>query len=314
MDLTDKKSIEDIAKEIRQNINGRLLIDEPLSGHTSFRIGGPARFYFYPSRVKDLTNIIEYCKDKRLKSFIIGFGTNLLVSDRGFAGCVIDLAEACRGIEIEDVQLTAGAGVCGNDVVRTAAENGLDGLTRHAGVPGAIGGWVFMNSGAFRSSISDYLIDVKVLGQDGTVLTMTKDDIGFTYRAAPGLNGKIILNARFGLKRGNRYQLLHEVEEIIKERYRRHVMILPSTGSVFKNPPGRFAAKLIDSVGGKGMAVGGVAVSSQHANIIVNRNGTASDVVELIGRIRKMIKERYEVDLELEIKTLGFEDDAPQKV
>ena len=307
--LRDKGFLEEIALHIRNYVECRLLFDEPMSGHTSFRIGGPAGLYIYPASILALSNLVMICAEKGINYRVIGFGTNLLVSDAGFGGCVIDLADACRDFRIEETAVNVGAGLWGSDIVRKVAENGLAGMERLAGIPGGLGGWIWMNCGAFQSSISEHLTTVDVMSGDGTTHTMAHSEIRFAYRSAPGLIGKTILGAKFLLERGDAIELQREVEMTIAERYRRKLMALPSAGSLFKNPPNQFAAKLIDSAGGKGMKVGGVAISENHANFVVNsKGGTAADMVELIRRIRLLVLERYDILLELELKTLGFED------
>lgn len=313
-DLGNESLCAEIAAEIRTLMKGRLLLNEPLSAHTSFMAGGQAKFYVYPSSIQDLSNLVVYCKDKGLERFVIGYGTNLLVSDAGFAGCIIDLAAACDTLTIEGPVMCTGAGVWGNDAVELAARSGLAGIHKLAGIPGGIGGWVRMHCGAFRSTVSDCLVSVGVMEHDGTTRSLTKEEAEFGYRSSPGLDGKMILGAEFKLENANTFDVLKAVEETIAERHRRNVMTLPSAGSVFKNPEGHFAARMIESVDGKGMSVGGAEVSMLHANFIINkRGGTASDIVELIAAIREKVLVEYNIRLELEVKTLGFDENDPAK-
>ena len=304
-----------VAREIRRNVAGKLLLNEPLASHTSFRVGGPARLYHYPESVADLATLLKICGESKVPLLVIGFGTNLLVSGGGFDGLVIDLATACRSMKIEGRTVNAAAGVWGNDVVRAAAERGLGGMEKLAGIPGGLGGLLRMNGGAFRTSISDHLVRARAMTFDGKETVMSKDEIGFAYRSAPGFDDKIIISARFELPEGVRSRILDAVEETIRERFRRNVMTLPSAGSVFKNPPDRFAAKLLESVGAKGMHEGGVEVSQHHANFIVNtRGGTAADIVRLIARLRARVQDAHGVTLALELKTLGFGTDDPGRI
>lgn len=320
-ELAYNRLVDDLAREIRAEIKGRCLIDEPLSNHTSFRVGGPARLYVLPASAQDLSALLQLCSDRKLNAFIIGYGTNLLVSDDGYTGCVIDLAEGFRVLDVKGDKMTVGAGVWMNDAVRFSAEQGLDGLTRSAGIPGGLGGHCKMNAGAFGASISDHLVDLDVMDLNGNIRTMTKDEVGFIYRGAPNLAGKVVLEGRFQLQHGKRAEILSAVEETITERYRRRVIELPSAGSVFKNPtenarkPGDvhklFAAKMLESVGAKGLSVGGVEVSSEHANFIINtRSGTASDIVALIRKLRGMVSDRFGIKLDLELRTVGFDEEV----
>lgn len=309
-ELGERKLVDKLAKLIVKEVKGRCLVDEPLARHTSFRTGGPARFYVYPDRVEDISTLIRLCDEKGLQTFVIGYGTNLLVSDDGFAGCVIDLTESCRNLAITGNRLESGSGNWSSDVIKSAAEHGLAGMHRLAGIPGGLGGLLFMNGGAFRTSISDFLTSVEVMDLNGKIAVLRREEVNFEYRSAPGLKDKIILGAIFELDSDRPETIMKAIEETITDRYRRNVMTLPSAGSVFKNPPGMFAAKLIESVGGKGIRMGGVEVSPNHANFIVNdRGGTSSDIVNLIRKVRGLVEEQYDVSLYLELKTLGFEGD-----
>ncbi|MBC8466126.1 UDP-N-acetylmuramate dehydrogenase [bacterium] len=296
-----------IAKLFRKIIRGRLIFNEYMSSHTSFRIGGKASFFVCPKDGKDLKNILELCRNNLLRVFIIGHGTNLLVSDKGFYGCIIDLTETFRMVIFQEERIWAGSGICGSDLVDSSTEHSLDGLQNHSGIPGSFGGWLSLNAGAFRSSISEFVESVEVIDFNGREEKLTKDQIGFGYRQAPGLKDKIIKGAWLELKKGDKKKISDESQSVLKERYRRNVMQLPSAGSVFKNPPGLFAAKLIESIGGRKLISGGVRVSEKHSNIILNLgNGLAADVVHLVRIIREMVFKKYGVFLELELHSLGI--------
>lgn len=298
------------------HFSGRTFWDEPMSKHTSLRVGGPALVYLYPNHYSDLSTAIQIAQELELQLFIIGYGTNLLVSDEGFPGMVIDLNDCCREITFQGNEVEVGSGVWLGDLVRLSAEKGLSGLEKLAGIPGGVGGALAMNAGAFGSSISQQLIKAKVMDYKGNVFDLSPIQINFGYRSAPGFANLIILKGHFVLNSTSPRQAIEEVEATITERFRRNVMTLPSAGSVFKNPPGHFAAKLIESVGGKGMREGGVEISSLHSNFILNtRGGTAQDIVRLIQRIRQLVWKAYGVNLQLEIKTLGFKEaiDGPME-
>ncbi len=306
--LSDAKLVESLADEIRREVAGRVQLDEPLSKHTSWRIGGPAKIYVYPASIQALAALSQLCRARGLPTFTIGFGTNLLVADDGFAGCMIDLAESARTLIVKGDLLRAGGGVWLGEAVRSAAENGLAGMEKLAGIPGGVGGGMSMNAGAFGMAISDHVLELQVVTGDGEIQTLSKSDVGFAYRAAPGLAGKTMFEALFQLPHGRTEDVVKAVEETITERFRRNVMTLPSAGSVFKNPPGGFAAKMIEAVGGKGWSEGGVEVSQHHANFIVNtRGGTAGDIINLIRRIRGLVRSQFGVTLDLEVRRLGFD-------
>ena len=301
------KSDKDIAREINSKIYGRLYVGESMANHTSLRVGGAARFYHYPHSREDLSMLLKYCFEHDIEVFIIGYGTNLLVSDKGIDGCVIDLSDGCRELERDGDEFSVGAGVWGTDLVRFTAETGYAGLASLAGIPGSIGGWMKMNAGAFRHTISEVTETVEVMDLDGTISELNKEEVEFAYRKSPGLAGKIVTGAKLLLKRGEKADILAEVEKTIATRYERNVMTLPSAGSIFKNPQGYFAAKLIESLGFKGVKSGNVQVSELHANFIVNSGGgNATDVKKLINIIKGKVKAEYGVELETEVKMLGW--------
>ncbi len=308
IDLTDHKNLEELAQKLRSSAQVRCLVNELLSKHTSYKVGGPASLYVYPTNESALSATLKFCIANSIQVFIIGFGTNLLVSDEGFKGCVIDLKKCCATLEVDDDMLTVGSAVCLNDAVKFAAESGLGGnWDKLAGISGGVGGALVMNAGAFRASISDYLIDIDVMDYDGEMSNLSKNEVGFDYRSASALRNKIVLKARFKLPHRSPDEAIRAMEDTIAERHRRNVMVLPSAGSVFKNPSDHFAAKLIESLGGKGMRVGKVRVSPDHANIIVNdEGGSAGDIAALIIKLKQLVHERHDIELEMEVKAVGF--------
>ena len=307
----DDRFWEELALRLPSALKCRCLTKEPLAKHTSWRVGGPAALYVYPDDENAVSALLQFCRENMLPHFIIGYGTNLLAHDRGWTGCVIDLANACRTLKIEGDTVKAGAGVWLNDLVKTTAESGLQGMEKLAGIPGGLGGGLSMNCGAFGGAISDCLTSVKVSEPDGTRRTLGRDEVGFQYRRAPGLVGRVVLGAGFQMPAAPRAEVVQAMEATIQERYRRNVMTLPSAGSVFKNPPGNFAAKLIEAVGAKGTRLGGAEVSTLHANFIVNaRGGTAADIAGLVRHVRQQVWLKHNIRLELEVRTLGFDDAA----
>lgn len=310
-DLKDSLLIENLEQAMISETGAKVLIDEPLSKHTSWRIGGPAKLYAYPVSLESLCSVIKFCNHHGLETFSIGYGTNLLASDEGFAGCVIDLADAARYLKIQDQFVTCGGGVWLGELVRSVAESGLKGMERLAGIPGGVGGALAMNAGAFGMSISDHLTEVRTVDAEGAIQILPRNAVNYGYRTAPGLVGRTVFDARFELHRDYRELVVGVVEETINDRFRRNVMTLPSAGSLFKNPEGGFAAKMIEAVGGKGLVEGGVEVSQLHANFVVNqRGGTAMDILNLIRRIRKLVRNRFGATLNLEVRLVGFEGEV----
>ncbi|MCF7811757.1 UDP-N-acetylmuramate dehydrogenase [bacterium] len=309
MSKIDIKLIENIATIIRDNVKGICRTNEPMSNHTSFKVGGPAAIYAYPEDENALKSLVQICQTHTIKTLLIGYGNNLLVSDDGFNGCVIDLTKTFRSIDVDDTHVSASSGVWLSDVVDIAAVEGLSGIEKLAGIPGAVGAGLSMNCGAFGSYISDFLVDVKVMDSQGGTKSLLRAEIEFGYRESPGLHGLIVLKAGFKLNHEKPEIVRIFVDETIAERHRRNVMILPSAGSVFRNPEGNYAAKLLEGVSAKGMRVGGVEVSKAHANFIVNsNNGKASDIMELIQKLKDLVFTKYKVELKLELRTVGFDD------
>ncbi|MDP8239892.1 MAG: UDP-N-acetylmuramate dehydrogenase [Candidatus Hatepunaea meridiana] len=302
--------IDKIAGEIRSQVMGRCLINELLNRHTSFKVGGPAALYVYPAGTEALSILLQICKDHSLETLIIGYGNNLLVSDDGFTGCVIDLTEAFNNIMVEDDRITAGAGAWLDDVVKMTGECGLSGLEQIAGIPSSVGGGMSMNCGAFGTYISDHLSELKIMELDGRVKRLPGSEVEFGYRTAPGLCNRIVLDAIFQLEKDKSSSVGKLIKETISERYRRKVMELPSAGSVFRNPEGHFAARLLESIGAKGMMIGGAEVSAQHANFILNRHqaATASDIISLINSLKDKVYKRYNLELNLELRLIGFDN------
>ncbi len=304
----DRGSLEKAAAEICAEVQGRCLLSEPLSRHTSFGVGGPAAIYVYPADKAALSKLLMLCHDRSLAVLIIGYGNNLLVSDDGFAGCVVDLSSALNGMAVEGNRLTAGAGVMLNDVIRCTADHGLTGMERLAGIPGGVGGGMSMNCGAFGAHISDHLAELEVMNPNGEFMTLAGSGIEFGYRSAPGLADKVVLQAVFQLDGDRMDNVNRLIDETVAERRRRNVMTLPSAGSTFKNPRGFSAARLLEQVGAKGMRMGGVEVSPLHANFIVNSGGgTAEDIVALISKLREKVYKRFNIDLKLELRAVGFD-------
>ncbi len=297
----------DTASEINKAVKGRLILNESMANHTSLRVGGDAKYYHYPQSHEDVSKLLKFCSENGIEVYIIGYGTNMLISDDGFDGCIIDLAVACRELERNGDEFRVGAGVWGGDLVRFSVESGYAGLASLAGIPGGIGGWMKMNAGAFRHTISEVTLSVDAMNSDGSISTLEADEINFAYRKSPGLKDKIVIGAKLLLTKSVKSEISTEVNRTIATRYARNVMTLPSAGSIFKNPQGYFAAKLIESLGFKGKKSGNVHVSTRHANFIVNDGGgCAGEVKELIDFIRDKVKLEFDVELETEVKMLGW--------
>ena len=288
-------------------VRGQIFEDEPLSRHTSYRIGGPADRYVLPADVEDLTALLRVCGEREIPAFIIGNGTNLLVSDAGFRGVVVDLKAACGTFRTDGEQVIAGSAVRIKRLTACCEEQGLGGLESLSGIPGTVGGALRMNAGAFGGEISDRLRWIDGIAPDGTIERWAKSDVDFGYRRAGGLEDRIVVEAAFDLTKTDAALLITRRKEIIRKRNARQPLEVPSAGSVFKRPAGDYAGRLIEAAGCKGLRVGDAMVSPKHANFIVNvGKATASDVLTVIERVRERVEQKFGVVLELEIQLVGF--------
>jgi UDP-N-acetylmuramate dehydrogenase len=284
----------------------------PLAPLVGYRIGGPARYYCRPQSVESLILSLKWANEYNLPVFLLGAGTNILVSDAGFPGLVVHLKgfKAKRDKPLPKCKWRVSAGAMLINWVRASTAKGFAGIEALAGIPGTIGGAIRMNAGAFGQEISQCLVEVEVLTPDFRYETLTKDQIGFGYRMASGLENSTILTARFLFEPGDSRVLVRHFEEFIELRRQRQPLTYPSCGSVFKRPPGDFAGRLIEAADMKGVSVGGAKVSGKHANFIINREGaTAADVMKLIKFVKKQVLETSGISLEREVILLGFTKD-----
>ena len=292
-------------------IRGSLKPGEALSAHTSFRIGGPAALWAEPRDTKELKRIVLFAKKNRLHTFVIGGGTNVLASDKGFNGIVIHLGRpAFRKSKIGTDTVRVGAGYPTAGLVRLCCMNGLSGMESLVGIPGTIGGAVYMNAGGWASplfkNIGDLVVSLKVMDKNGAIKILKKKDIDFGYRTS-NLSGYIITEAVLKLGREPSAALTSRCSKFLKIKKEKQVLDMPSAGCVFKNPKDfQFTTgQMIDMLGLKGRRIGGAQVSEKHANFIINRGrATYGDVMKLIGLVSKKVMDNYKVPLELEIKVL----------
>ncbi len=299
--------------DIRKFFRGRIAINEPLGRYTSFQIGGPADYFLEPADKDDSVAILLYCQRQRLPYLLMGKGSNMLVSDEGVRGAVINLEAGLHGLRCEGDLVTAEAGISIAKFVDFCIQNGLRGVEMLPGIPGTLGGAVMMNAGAYGGETADYLVDVEVL-RNGVVRTIPKEDVGFSYRHS-GLRDDAIFGARFRLPQGDKAELMRQRRELLIRRNRTQPINYPNSGSMFKNPAGSYAAKLIEEAGLKGFTIGGAQISERHANFMINLGGAkAVDVLGLIERAQKTVFERNGIHLELEVKLVGFAEAAVSEV
>ncbi|MDD3044585.1 MAG: UDP-N-acetylmuramate dehydrogenase [Candidatus Delongbacteria bacterium] len=282
--------------------------DEQMSAHTYYRIGGPAAVYAAPDGSKELAAVVEVCKENNIPYYILGRGSNILVSDRGFDGCVIDMTESFRDIAAEGNLIAAGAGSLLSAVAKEAAENSLTGFEELAGIPGTVGGALVMNAGCYGKEISSLVLSADILSE-GKIVKIEKNDIGFGYRHS-GLKGRIVTGAVFALEKGDPEAIGSKMAEYSALRRSKQPLNYPSCGSVFKRPQEGFAGKFIEDAGLKGKTIGSAMVSDLHAGFIINTGtATAQDVLSLIKLIKVTVKEKFGVELNEEVIYLGFSDE-----
>lgn len=296
-------------QRIRQVIRGKLLVDEPLSNHTYFRIGGPADFYFYPKDLEDLSGIVDYCQREGVSQFIIGNGSNLLVADEGYRGVVIDLSETFTHMHSKGYVVTVGAGVHLQTLLSYCIERGLSGLENLVGIPAQIGGALALNAGAWGGEIYHHVESIHLLDKYATLELRKREDITAGYRQTDLPLDSVIIEAQFLLTEGNPKEMEALQEMHMKERREKQPLSLPSAGSVFKRPSGDYAGRLIEEAGCKGLRIGDAMVSKKHANFIVNCHlASAQDVLRLIDEVKQRVYNRFEIMLELEIHLIGFKE------
>ena len=278
---------------------------EALSKHTSLHIGGPAEFYVRVTTERDLVDAVRVARQNELVVFLLGAGTNLLVADQGMKGVVIhnDWAET----SVDGTTITASSGTPMASVAAVAARNGILGLEWMATVPGTVGGAVHGNAGAYGKETKDDLVDAELMDLNGHTWTATKADLDFAYRHS-ALQGTptIVLRARFRGTPGERAAAVQRIKEIANDRMSKQPLAQPNTGSIFRNPPGDHAGRLIEAAGLKGATEGGAMVSTKHANFIVNiGDASAMDVKRLIELCQRTVKEKFDVDLVPEVEMVG---------
>jgi UDP-N-acetylmuramate dehydrogenase len=288
-------------------IQGSILLDEPMSMHTSFRIGGTADFYATAKDISDLQTLLRWASEVSLPVFVIGAGTNLLVSDKGIRGMVLGLGSGFEQVYVSECTVKAGASARLARIIRKSLGRGLCGLEGLAGIPGTVGGAVCMNAGTPASCVKDILESVKAVDLSGKVREIPAGELGLTYRGS-GIwgSGLIITEATFELQPRNLNEVNDIISSVMSKRRRTQPAGVGTAGSVFKNPPGGFAGQMLDLAGAKGMQVGGARVSSRHANFIENTgSASAEDVQELMSRLQELVMKKFGVALEPEIELVG---------
>jgi UDP-N-acetylmuramate dehydrogenase len=289
-----------------------LRVNEPMSKHTTFRIGGPAALMALPRTMEEVQTVLKTAAELGVEPFFLGNGSDLLVADRGYPGFIVKLAGEfeescfCPAPKGGTPQLTAGGAALLSTLSKTALHWGLTGLEFAGGIPGSVGGAVTMNAGAYGGEMAQVLESVTFLDEAGEVCTLPVSECGFGYRKSIFSQRKcLVLRARFRLEQGDGYAIKARMDELTAKRREKQPIDLPSAGSMFKRPPGHFAAALIDQCGLKGLTVGGAQVSEKHAGFVVNRGGaTCGDVLALVDQVKEEVLRQTGVELEREGKVL----------
>jgi UDP-N-acetylmuramate dehydrogenase len=300
--------MEKIALELQEAGVGKVSLNEPLAKHTTMKVGGPADLFIEPKDIESLKKTMEIIKKYALKWRAIGRGSNLLVSDKGIEGAVIKLGNGIDHLEINGTEITVGGGYSLVKLSTFISKKGLSGLEFASGIPGSIGGAVYMNAGAHGSDISKILKKAHILFEDGTMEWLSNEEMEFSYRTSVLQNKRpgICIEAVFQLKEGNREDIVAEMQK--NKDYRRETQPwnYPCAGSIFRNPLPNYAGELIERAGLKGYRIGGAKISELHGNFIVNTgNAKAQDVLDLIDHVKKTIRDLYQIEMHTEVEIIG---------
>lgn len=308
---TEKENIRAALKEIAGE--AYVLENEPMRDHTTFKIGGEADFLVMPRTTEQITDLIRFFKESNTDYFFMGNGSNILVHDEGFRGVAVKLLDDYSDISFDGedekgLHFTAQAGARMWRLGMFLLDHDAAGFEFGTGIPGTLGGAVMMNAGAYGGEMKDVVESVLVADENGELMRLSNKEMDFGYRhSCVSEKGYIVLEATLCLKKGDKKEIRAGIDELSEKRRTKQPLDMPSAGSTFKRPDGFYAAQLIDEAGFRGKSVGGAAVSEKHAGFVVNTGGaTAADVVALTDEIKRVVKEKNGVDLELEVRKIGF--------
>ncbi len=316
--------IEDFYKSINNVLHeNQILIEEPLAKHTTFQIGGPAQFLVIPNKVAQIEAIVKVCKEVHMPFYVLGNGSNLLVSDKGYHGTIIKLGEAFSKITMEEWKaeypsgledkikksylVQAEAGVLLSKLANSIAEFGLTGFEFAAGIPGTLGGAVTMNAGAYGGEMKDFIHSATILDEEGNIQKFSKEELNLGYRKSIiQEKNYIVLEASFLFEKGNIEDIMNKIKDLNGRRREKQPLEYPSAGSTFKRPEGYYAGKLIMDSGLRGYKIGDAQISEKHCGFVINTgNATAQEVRTLISNVIQIVYDKFGVKLEPEVKLLG---------
>ena len=289
----------------------RVLVEEPMKKHTTFRLGGAADYFLSPEKAEQVAELIHICREENISYFILGNGSNLLVSDRGYRGTVIQIFKNMNDIRVEGTKLYVQAGALLSAIARKALDAGLTGMEFASGIPGTVGGAAVMNAGAYGGEMKDIIKSVTVLTKEGEMKVLDASELQFGYRTSViKENGYVVLEAVIQLCPGDKETIQKRMEELKEQRVTKQPLEYASAGSTFKRPEGYFAGKLIQDAGLRGYQVGGAQASEKHCGFVINTgDAVAEDVWNLIHDVQEKVYDKFQVKLEPEVKFLGDFDE-----
>lgn len=286
-------------------ISENVVFDEEMKNHTTFKIGGRADAFIKAKSVDEIQKVLEFCKNNGVDCFIMGNGSNLLVGDNGIRGVVMQIDMA--GCEVDGESVYAEAGILMSGLAKKILAAELTGFEFASGIPGTLGGGIFMNAGAYGGELKDIIEEVTYIDEENKIKTAKQPELDFSYRHSMFSDRNcVILSCVMRFEKGNAEEIKAKMADFTRRRNEKQPVNMPSAGSTFKRPEGYFAGKLIQDAGLMGYSIGGAQVSEKHAGFVVNKGGaTAKDVLDLIEHIQKTVKEKFDVALEPEIKKIG---------
>ena len=286
--------------------NEDVCLDVPMSEHIYFKVGGPVDILVTPKDVEQVKKTIKLCKENSVPYYVIGNGSNLLVKDGGIRGLVLKISNLDK-ITVDENCVKAECGALLKDVSKVALENSLTGFEFACGIPGSVGGAVFMNAGAYNGEVSQVIKEAEVLDEVGNIIVLNKEELELGYRTSAVMTrGLVVISATFELAKGEYDKVADRMNTLTQRREEKQPLEYPSAGSTFKRPEGHFAGKLIQDSDLKGFSIGGAAVSQKHSGFVINKGGaTAQDILDVIEHVQKTVKEKFGVDLHPEVRIIG---------
>lgn len=297
---------EEFKERLESTISTGIIENELMNRHTTFKVGGPCSVFISPKK-NEIPKAIKLCQEYDVPYIILGRGSNVLFSDKGYSGVVIEMGEANNDITVDDTVITAGAGATLAAVAMKAYENELSGFEFASGIPGSIGGGLYMNAGAYGGEMKDVVVFAEAMDINGNLITVECEDMDLSYRhSAFMVRDLIVMSVTIRLNKGDKAEIKALMDDFNGRRRDKQPLNYPSAGSFFKRPEGNYAGKLIEDAGLAGLRVGGAAVSSKHCGFIINvDNATSDDIIELMKKVQNEVKKQFGVDLEPEVKFVG---------